>query len=46
MIRNGGNKDMAKMFQELRRSNATVPIPSGKKYNRSKSKRAYMKEFA
>lgn len=28
------DRDRAKMFQELRRSNATVPIPSGKAYTR------------
>ncbi len=29
-----GNRDMARAFQEIRRSNATVPVPSGKQYTR------------
>lgn len=29
-----GNRAMAKAFQEIRRSNAAVPIPSGKSYQR------------
>lgn len=32
-----GNRDMAKAFQEIRRSNATVPIPSATKYKRAKA---------
>lgn len=29
-----GNREMAKAFQELRRSSATSPVPSGKTYKR------------
>jgi len=29
-----GNRDMAKAFQEIRRSSATSPIPSGTAYKR------------
>jgi hypothetical protein len=32
-----GNREMAKAMQEFRRSNATVPIPSGTKYKRAKA---------
>lgn len=32
-----GNKEMAKAFQELRRSNATVPPLPGNRYKRPKA---------
>lgn len=31
------NTEYARAMQELRRSNATAPIPSGKKYKRAKA---------
>lgn len=30
----GGNKELARAMQELRRSSATSPVPSGKSYKR------------
>jgi hypothetical protein len=30
----GGNRELAKAMQELRRSSATTPVPSGKRYKR------------
>lgn len=35
-----GNKEMMRAFQELRRSNATAPIPSGKVYKRKPKHRS------
>lgn len=36
-----GNREMAKAFQELRRSSATSPVPSGKEYRRKPKHREW-----
>lgn len=40
------NKELALAMQELRRSNATVPIPSKSKYNRKKADREWRRSLA
>lgn len=37
----GGNREIAVAMQELRRSNATVPVPSGKAYKRKPKHREW-----
>lgn len=40
------NKELARAMQELRRSNATVPIPSKSKYNRKRDNRDWRRTLA
>lgn len=41
-----GNREMMKAFQELRRSSATSPIPSGNRYNRNSDRKHRARMFS